>query len=71
MMFQVVFQYPVCLIENTRKSHKTRLLKFLEKYKTLYSRQYGFCLNHSPTHAVLDITTIYMIYSMRKTMFIF
>ena len=40
------------LYERAMHSH---VYDFLEKYKLLYERQFGFCKKHSTNHAILSI----------------
>ena len=46
-----------CLSKVLEKLMKTRPTSFWEKHSIFYPKQYGFCIKHSTTHAVLDITT--------------
>ena len=51
---------PISLLPNVSKIFekliKDRLLKFLEKNKCLFSKQFGFRNKHSTTHALIDLT---------------
>ena len=51
---------PISLLPNISKIFekliKDRLLKFLEKHKCLFSKQFGFRNNHSTIHALIDLT---------------
>ena len=51
---------PISLLPNIskliEKLIKTRLTKFLEDNKCLFSRQFGFRNKHSTTHALIDLT---------------
>ena len=50
---------PISLLPNSKlfeKLIKTRLTKFLEDNKCLFSRQFGFRNKHSTTHALIDLT---------------
>ena len=51
---------PISLISNLSKIIEkivySRLYLFLEQEELLYSRQFGFCSNHSTTDALIDIT---------------
>jgi len=50
---------PISLLSNLEKIFEklmySRLSNFLDKYKVLYSRQYGFRKSHSTTHTILNI----------------
>ena len=51
---------PISLLPNIskliEKAMYTRLYKFLEKYKYLYKKQFGFRNSHSTNHALISIT---------------
>ena len=50
---------PISLLSNISKlcerAMHSRVYDFLEKYKLLYERQFGFCKKHSTNHAILSI----------------
>ena len=50
---------PISLLSNISKLYEramhTRVYDFLEKYKLLYERQFGFRKKHSTNHAILSI----------------
>ena len=51
---------PISLLPNIskiiEKAMYTRLYKFLEKYSSLYKKQFGFRNSHSTNHALISIT---------------
>ena len=51
---------PISLLSNLNKILEklmfARLYKFLDKYKCIYSLQFGFRAKHSTNHALIDIT---------------